>query len=154
MSGTTTAATTPAAARVYARIVNGTVMEIHTVPAVHAEIPLSKLFPPGLAWVALNQAGVVPGWTEASGVFSAPIPVVQPKPTRITPLSFMSRFTDAETAALHAAALGNAQIFGFMIMTAAAGEIDLTDARVKAGLDALVAAGLLAATREAEILTP
>ena len=113
---------------------------------------------PALAATYVSVAGVTPapavGWTYAAGLFYAPVmPPVAP-PTTMSPLTFFGRFTDAETVSLHTAALSNATVFGFLLSAAAAQVIDLADPRLKAGLDALVTAGLLAPARETAILAP
>ena len=119
------------------------------------ELPVG---PQSLLETYQSIVGIVPqpqvGWTVAGGLFYAPVAPVVSKPTTMSPLEFFGRFTDAETASLHTAALSNAMILGFLLNAAAAQVIDLTDPRLKAGLDALVTVGLLAPSREAVILTP
>ena len=94
------------------------------------------------------------GWTYDGKSFAAPTVAAAVKATTMSPLAFFARFTDAETSALHQAALGNAAVLGYLLSAAAAQVIDLADPRTKAGLDALVAAGLLTADRETAILAP
>lgn len=135
----------------YARIDNGTVAELFTPPD---GVSITDCFHSGLTWVEAT-AGVAPGWTYNDTAFAAPpAPPAPPPVTTMTPLVFMARFTDAETTAIHTAAMGNAALFGWLLQCAAATDVDLTDPRTKAGLDALVSAGLLTAEREAVILAP
>ncbi len=73
-------------------------------------------------------------------------------PREITAYAFMMRFTAAERAAIRAAAAGNADLADLYDRQKAAQTINLDDAEVIAGLDALTTAGILAAGRKAEIL--
>lgn len=77
-----------------------------------------------------------------------------PKSTILYPLEFQARFTAQESAAIYAAAVGNAQLLGMLIQQASARYIDLTDPQTIAGVNALVSAGLLTQDRATEILTP
>jgi hypothetical protein len=75
----------------------------------------------------------------------------------ISPLEFRRRFTAAERAAIttaagQAAAGGNPQLQMWMDDLAAAGEVDLDNADVAAGIAALAGAGLLTTARGAEVL--
>jgi hypothetical protein len=85
-----------------------------------------------------------------------PPPVVK----TIPPLDWMARFTAAEQAAVFGAAQSKPQVLGWIAQTAAAAQLTLDDGtgkpdgRIKAGIDGLVAAGILTPGRAAEILTP
>ena len=95
------------------------------------------------------------GWAISGGKLVAhvpPVPVPQPI-TILSPRAFLARFTEAETVAIFTAAQTNV-VVAIWKDTALAGDIDLTDPQTSAGLDALVAAGLLTATRKAAILAP
>jgi hypothetical protein len=70
----------------------------------------------------------------------------------LTKLQYMSRFTDAELAAIYTAAKASVQVEVWLDKFKLAQEIDLTDPQTIAGVQALEAAGLLAAGRAAEIL--
>jgi hypothetical protein len=70
----------------------------------------------------------------------------------ITNLQFLDRFTSAERIAIRTAAQSNGEMADYLAMQAAADGIDLTDARTIGGVQALEAAGLIAAGRAAEIL--
>jgi hypothetical protein len=72
--------------------------------------------------------------------------------TRITPFDFLSRFTQAERAAIRTAAAGNALIADYVAMVDAAPAVVLTDTLTIAGVNALESAGLIAQGRGAEIL--
>lgn len=65
-------------------------------------------------------------------------------------LAFMALFTPAEQAAIVDSNATPVRLF--RLMAAGAGALDLADARVVAGLDALVAAGLISAERKADVL--
>ena len=130
----------------WARIQNGVVAELtDTDPAGR--------FVAELTWVTA-PAEVAAGWTYDGATFHPPAAPAPPAQTQLTPLEFMARFTQAESAAIAGAALGNAALFLWFLQAMGASYVDLTDARTKTGLDALVAAGLLTADREAAILTP
>ena len=111
---------------------------------------------PPLSWVDCTAApGVAPGWTYDGTAFQMPpAPAPAAPPVQISPLQFMARFTAAETAGIAAAALSSSALFLWFMQASAASYIDLTDPRTKAGLDALVAAGLLTADRQTAVLTP
>jgi hypothetical protein len=75
------------------------------------------------------------------------------KPAAISYAAFRALFTAPENQAIMTAALGNASLLDWVLQAAGAGEINLSDPKVKAGLDAIVAAGLLTADRETAILS-
>ena len=131
----------------FALIANGTVAQVAAVTFPVAE---------PLEWVECSTTpGVAPGWLYDGALFTAPAAPPPPAPTtQISPLQFIARFTPAETAAISAAALGNAAMLMWLVQASAASFIDLADPRTKAGLDSMVGAGLLTAAREAEILAP
>jgi hypothetical protein len=79
---------------------------------------------------------------------------VRPNPTTISSLDFFNRFTDAEHAAIWAAATSTPAIGAGLTKGLAAGRIDLTAAELKAWVDGLVSVGVLTADRETAILTP
>lgn len=89
----------------------------------------------------------------AAGNTPDPPPTPSP-PTIISKLAFWSLFTPSEQAAIVGAAQTNVAL-GVWLQTAQVyTTIDLSDPLTKAGLDALVAAGVLTSGRETEILTP
>lgn len=82
---------------------------------------------------------------------------VPPSPTygtRITSLAFMSRFTSSEEEAIRTAAQSSVplQMLLDRISMAVATYIDLSDARLVAGMGQLVAAGLLTQARADDIM--
>ena len=86
-------------------------------------------------------------------------PYVPPPPdTTLEPLAFMDRFTDAELEAIEAAAEPQSptarQLRIWKARMAAARFVDLTNPRTVAGMDALVASGVITAARRDAILTP
>jgi len=70
----------------------------------------------------------------------------------LSPLQFISRFTDAEQLALAQAAMMQAPIKLWYDKLLAAEFIDLTDVRVTSGVDAMVSAGLVTSDRAAAVL--
>lgn len=83
-----------------------------------------------------------------------PLPEVQPEPvtTKLTKLAYMGRFTDAELEALYAAAKVSPAVEVWLEKFRLAEDIDTSDPRLLAGLQALEAAGILAVGRATEIL--
>jgi hypothetical protein len=78
--------------------------------------------------------------------------VTTPSVRTLTKLAYMNRFTDAELAAIYTAAKSNVQVEVWLDKFKLAEEINLDDQTTIAGVQALEAAGLLAAGRSAEIL--
>ena len=130
----------------YALVIGGavaTVVEQATQPAVSF----------GGQW-AECAANVGPGWAYSGGAFSAP---AVPAPVRhITQLAFLSRFTDAEAIGIDLASIGATEAAAglrrYQAKVAAAKFIDLDRADTRAGVQALEAAGMLAAGRALVIL--
>jgi hypothetical protein len=99
------------------------------------------------------------GWTvNGLGEFSAPIVIpttpqeslIPPPP--LTRLQFMDRFTDAELAGIYTTAKQSVPVEIWLEKFKLSTEIDLTDPRTIAGIEALEAGGLLDVGRAAEIL--
>ena len=80
-------------------------------------------------------------------------PFVPPPQTRITAVAFKRRFTPTERIAIRAAAQANAQVYDYMDLLNSGLAVHVTDADVIAGLQALEAAGVIAAGRAAQILS-
>ncbi len=104
------------------------------------------------AWVPAGAAAM--GDLFDGNAFSKPpVPV---GPRHITPLAFMSRFTDAEAVAIDLASIGAtapaAGLRRYLAKVNAAKHIDLDRADTRAGVQALEAAALLAAGRTLQIL--
>ena len=74
--------------------------------------------------------------------------------TKIRPIDFLQRFTPQERAAIRSTAKTNPAVEDYLEMLAAVGtgELDLTHDLTVAGVQALEAAGLIAAGRAAQIL--
>lgn len=70
----------------------------------------------------------------------------------LTKLEYMDRFTDAELAGIYTAAKSSVQVEVWLEKFKLATDINIDDPRTIDGLQALEAAGLLAAGRAAEIL--
>ena len=140
--------TTASAARTYAHVVKGVVVE-----GLSTSHDVTKLFPSTMTWVDVTDLSPMPGrlWTYAEGVFTAPvaIPVAAPK---LTSLEFMSLLTATEQAAIAQAGQGNAMVFLWLLKLAGAMYVDLGDPATVAGVDALAAAGLLTSARATAIL--
>jgi len=75
-----------------------------------------------------------------------------PQPKRFTSLQFLDLLTEAEQLAVATAAMQSPQVKLWYDRALAAQFITLADPRTAAGLDALVAMGLLTAERKAEIV--
>jgi len=73
-------------------------------------------------------------------------------PAVVAYLQFRALFTAAENQAIMAAAQTNHAVLDWLLQAVGASEINLGDAQVKAGLDALAGTGLITAAREAAIL--
>jgi len=110
------------------------------------------LFPivSGLEWVeAGDGAGITPYATRWEGSAFVPAP---PARRIIPPLEFLLRFTAAERTAIRAAASASPELADWIDQARFAREIDLDAPTTAAGLDALVAAGLLTADRRAAMV--
>lgn len=84
-------------------------------------------------------------------VLAAHDPTKQPPP-RLTYLQFRALFTAAENQAIMTAAQSNHAVLDWLLQAAGASEVNLADPQVKAGLDALAAAGLITTSRATAIL--
>jgi hypothetical protein len=82
-------------------------------------------------------------WTAAANPAS---------PRVIAPLEFLLRFTASERAAIRAGAAASPELADWIDQARFAREIELDAPTTAAGLDALVAAGLLTAERRAAVL--
>jgi len=107
---------------------------------------------------AIVPVGVLTTHSEAYATWLAagntPTPYTpQPAaPIAISYLQFRALFSAAENQAIMMAAQTDHAVLDWLLQAVGAAPINLGDASVKAGLDALVAAGLLTATRETAIL--
>ena len=112
--------------------------------------------------VVVNTIVATPEFAEAQypGSWRLAADQTATRPTedlRITRLAFLDRFTDAEAVAIDLASLGaTVQAAGlrrYLHKVNSAQHIDLARADLQAGVQALEAAGLLAAGRAEQILT-
>lgn len=114
-----------------------------------------------MTYIEQNEHGedvrvtVTQGGSVIRELVRPPLPEAPP-PRRITRLAFLSRFTDAEAVAIDLASIGaTPQAAGmrrYMSKVNAATYIDLDRADTRAGVQALEAAGVLAAGRALQIL--
>ena len=96
-------------------------------------------------------------WTPPPGTQAVPYtgqvaysPVVVP--TTIDPEDFLNRFTSAEQQAVSTAAITTWQVQLWMTQLAAASTIDVTNAKIVAGVATLVRLNLLTSARAAQVL--
>lgn len=81
--------------------------------------------------------------------------VVAPPPkTQFTSLEFLDRFSEAEQLAVVTATMTNPVIKLWYDRLLAASFIDLVDPRTEEGIDALIAADLIATERKQQLLEP
>jgi hypothetical protein len=92
------------------------------------------------------------GMVYENGEF-LPGPGPEPR-TVLTRLEFISRFSDAELAAIYTAAKKEIALEIYLDKLRAAQDVTITDARTVAGVEALAAAGLIKSGRVAAILQP
>ena len=101
------------------------------------------------------------GWRAVNGVmdcndeedFSETQPPEKPiLRTQFTSLEFLDRFTEDEQLTVVEATMQSAAVKLWYDRLLAAMFIDLTDPRTELGIDALIAGGLIAADRKAELL--
>lgn len=90
---------------------------------------------------------------SSRGIVAEPDDVYTPPPqTQFTSLEFLDRFTDAEQLSVVAATLANPQVKLWYDKMLAASYVDVLDPRTSAGIDALIAVGLVTSDRKAAIL--
>jgi hypothetical protein len=103
-----------------------------------------------LEWIEAGQGvGIVPYATRWDGSAFVSAPAAR---RIIPPLEFLQRFTAAERTTIRAAAAASPELADWIDQARFAREIDLDAPTTAAGLDALVAAGLLTAERRAAVL--
>lgn len=82
-------------------------------------------------------------------------PAIEPVAvTRFTSLEFLDRFTEVEQLAVVSATMSNPAIKLWYDRLLAASYVDLSDPRTEAGIDALIAADLIAPGRKQQLLEP
>jgi hypothetical protein len=90
-------------------------------------------------------------WLQAGNV---PDPETPAASRVMSPLAFMSRFTPAEQNRIAGTALVQSELSLWLLRLAAATEIDLTNVQTLAGIQALVAYGLIPQARADAVLAP
>lgn len=115
--------------------------------------------PPDMNWIDVTALPSPPGlgstYNPSTRTFAAPVLPLVPAPaipTTITPLDFMARLTPAEQTAIATASQSNAQVLLFLLKLAGAQDVSVTDPLTVAGIQAMVAAGLLTVDRGAQVL--
>lgn len=128
--------------------------KIHDIVEVGAEFPVA----PEMKWVdAPDDVDSATHEFDGTTFSLKPVPVFTPVPVTvatIAPLDFLERFTPTEQITIVTAAMQSPQIRLWYDKMLASRSIDVADARVTAGLDALIAAGLLNPSRKSVLLTP
>lgn len=107
-------------------------------------------------WLADGSEHVITAYgvsPPADALSEAPVAAKPPK-TKFTSLEFLDKFTQAEQLGVVEASMTNAAVKLWYDRLLAASFVDLLDIRIPDGLNALVAAGLLEASRVAEIMRP
>ena len=107
-------------------------------------------------WIDLTGVSVEPGprWTYENGVFiPEPTPPAVVLPNIVTKVAFRFRFTDAEYAAILAAAKNDTEVQVWYDTVNMVATIDLDNQRTKDGVANLVSKNLLTQARATEILT-
>ena len=106
---------------------------------------------PDPAWVQVPN-DVFGGFLKHGDTFVAP-PTEPVPPPSMTPLQFIDRLTDAEQLALATAAMTQPLIKLWYDKLLAADTVNLGDARLAQGVQAMVAAGLLTSARAEQLLS-
>ena len=133
-------------------IQNGVVVQIVSADSVEQAVPFYPAFT-----CMFNPGDVEVGATYANGVFTNPPP---PAPTTISKVDWLGRFTPAELAGIYAAVYDpstNIAVRGpaaaiMALFDAAPDPMNKADPRTVQALGGLVALGLIASNRPAEIL--
>lgn len=134
----------------FARIASGVVAEIVELPD---GVALADAFHPDIANACTPcGAEVAPGWVQGEDGFAAPDAPVPVRRTRFSFLEFMDLFTEAEQLAIAGAAMTDVATKLWYDRAVGAQFIDLADARLIGGLQAMVAAGLLTSGRRDRVL--
>ena len=109
----------------------------------------------GEIWIDLTNVVPEPGprWTYKDGVFSKPVAPPEPVYTVVTKVAFRFRFTDAEYAAILAAAKTDTEVQAWYETFNMVSSVDLDNQRTKDGVANLVSKNLLTQARADEILT-
>lgn len=100
--------------------------------------------------------GAISGFDVVNEVVIAiePTPAAPLSKTKFTSLEWLDRFTQQEQLAVVAASMTSSQVKLVYDRMLAASYVDINDPRTEAGIDALIAANLIAANRKAALLQP
>lgn len=124
-----------------------------TIFAIYDQPPS---FPPTDQSPACKRYQVGTRWVDSDGATAptqADIDAILITAPSWTPLDFLSRFTQAELEGIATAARSNATVAVWMQRASAASTIHADHADTIAGMQAMVAAGLITAARSAQILS-
>lgn len=114
----------------------------------------------GIRYPANWWNNTTPDKIAALGIEAVPEPEpepIEPEPqykSAFTPLEFLDRFTEQEQLAVVAATMQSAEVKLWYDKLLAASYVDLDDPRTAEGIDALIAAELIAPERRDEVLAP
>lgn len=123
----------------------------HTGEIINTSTPADWMGKTSIVPPPFNSANQGAFFREGAWVVeNAQVPEMPPK--QFSSLEFLDLFTGSEQLAVATAAMQSAQVKLWYDRTLAAMFITLADPRTAAGLDALVAMGLLTATRRDEII--
>ncbi len=100
----------------------------------------------------IDFAAATEAQQQAAIAALAAIDTTVPPAPMLTYLHFRALFTAGKQAAIMTAAQSSHAVLDWLLQAAGAAPIDMANPTVKAGVDALVAAGLITADREAVIL--
>lgn len=105
----------------------------------------------GQGWRAVNgPEDVGPDETHSE---TQPVLALQPaERTRFSSLEFLERFTEQEQLTVVTATMQNPQVKLWYDKLLAAEYVDINDPRTEGGIDALISAGLIQASRKSTLL--
>jgi len=126
---------------------DGIITNIIVVDSIegHPELDLHPVNP----WVGIGMHIDEP--EPVTNPVDVPTPT-PPKKTSCSSLEFIEKFTDAEQLAIVTASMSSPQVKLWYDKLIAATQIVFSDPRLAAGMDALVAAGLITEARSLEVL--
>jgi len=130
-------------------IENGKVVNVVVVEPNHPVISKN----PNWVFIGENPDSISPKWTYDGTNFQAPTYDLPPATKFITKIAFRFRITDAEYSDILAAAKVDTEVQVWVeTFNMVSTQIDLYSPKTTAGLDLLVAKGLLTEERKVEIL--
>lgn len=137
----------------FARVLDGAIAEIIVVPANSV---IDDMFHPDFVAALVAHSGNADvGWRYEAGQFLPPPPVEIPPaaPPRLSFIEFMDLFTEDEMLSIKRAAMSDPEIGLWYDRAVGAQFIDLGDARLKTGMQKLVDAKLISASRRSRVLS-